>query len=133
MENLATKLDGTARHLIDEGQALYARTRDAGQVFVTETEKASAVFLKAARTEARSWARALRRTRGGLTPAAVARLRPALERRVLTQVDAALTAAAERVRARLVQLEPPPVRRKPAKARDRRTAKPRTDAVSIAA
>ena len=124
METLTTKLDGTTRHLIEESGAFISRTRDAGEVFVAETGKAGAVLVRAARTEARAWARYLRSPRSGLSPRReVARLRPVIERRVLAQVDAALTVVGERVRTRLGELEPPRAPSRPRRARAKTTTR----------
>ena len=126
METLSTKLEGTTRHLIEEGGAFISRTRDAGEAFVAETEKAGSVLVRAARAEARAWARYLRSSRKGLSPRReVARLRPVIERRMLAQVDAALTVVGKRVRTRLGELDPPPARRSPAKGRPRRPRRAR--------
>jgi hypothetical protein len=134
METLTAKLDGTRRHLITETGALFTRTREAGTAFVLETRRAGAAFARAARSEARGWARFLRtRPPAGARAHALSELRPALERRVLTRVDAAITTVGQRVRARLGELPAtarlgaaPPPRRGPVKARPRRARRPRT-------
>jgi hypothetical protein len=128
METLTGKLDGTRRHLIAETEALFTRTRHAGAVFVLETRRAGAAFARAARAEARGWAR-YRRTPppAGARARALGDLRPVLERRVLTRVDAAITTVGQHVRARLGELPlaprlgaARPTRRGPVKARPRR-------------
>lgn len=133
METLTTKLDGTRRHLIAETGALFTRTRHAGTAFVLETRRAGAAFARAARSEARGWARYLRTQRPAAARARVlGELRPALERRVLTRVDLAITTVGQRVRARLQELPAvarlgaaPASRRAPVKARPRRARRVR--------
>jgi hypothetical protein len=110
VETVASRLQETAQHIVKQGDAFVARTRDASVAFLGETRDAGGVLAGVVRTEARRWRR-LATQRATLVQGRLqngfrtALSLPAVERAVLTQVDGTLRALDARVRARLAKLQ----------------------------
>jgi hypothetical protein len=112
VETVAARLQETGQQIVKQGDAFVVRTREAGATFIGETRNAGLQLIGAVRAEAKRWRRfATQRTvalqdgvRSGLSL-------PAVERAVLTQVDATLRALDARVRSRLASLEHKPAKK----------------------
>ena len=109
METMATRLQETGHQIVKQGDTFVSRTREAGAAFLGETRDAGSQLFGAVKSEAKRWRRfATQRAsvlqsglRNGLSL-------PAVERVVLTQVDATLQAIDSAVRARLAVLDRKP-------------------------
>lgn len=128
METVATRLQESGHHFVKQGDAFVVRTRHAGVAFIGETRDAGLMLIGAVRTEAKRWRRfatqrAVALQNGVRTGLSI----PAVERVVLTQVDATLRAIDARVRTRLASLDHKPAKKatkKSGKAATGRKAKP---------
>jgi hypothetical protein len=118
METVVSKLRGTRQLVAKQGGAFVTRARKAGHTFVEETAAAGGDLVGVARDEARRWRRfTLQRVAHAQTGILSVTRLPAIERRLLEQVDDALRAIDERIQARLATLtaEPNPKARPTAK------------------
>ena len=106
MESVVSKIQETGQHTAKKTDALFARTRDAGEAFFDEVKGAGRDLVVFVRTEAKGWRRFLTHATSQLQGEAKAILSvPAVERRLLAQVDGALRTLDAKVRARLLSLE----------------------------
>jgi hypothetical protein len=106
VETVATRLQESGQHFVKQGDAFVVKTRDASVAFIGETRDAGLLLIGAVRTEAKKWRRFATQRATALQNGVRAGLSiPAVERALLTQVDATLRAIDTRVRSRLASLD----------------------------
>lgn len=116
METVAARLQESGQHFVKQGDAFVVRTRDAGIAFIGETRDAGVQLIGAVRSEAKRWRRYATQRATALQSGVRSGLSiPAVERALLTQVDATLRAIDARVRSRLASLDHKPAKKQPAK------------------
>jgi hypothetical protein len=112
METVATRLQESGQHFVKQGDAFVGRTRDASIAFIGETRDAGLQLIVAVRSEAKRWRRfATQRATALQTGVRSSLSIPAVERALLTQVDATLRAIDARVRSRLASLDHKPAKK----------------------
>ncbi len=93
MDSVVSKIQETGQHTAKKTDALFARTRDAGEAFLDEVRGAGKDLVVFVRTEAKGWRRFLTQRTSQLKVEARGLFAvPAVERRLLAQVDGALRA-----------------------------------------
>lgn len=108
MDTVTTRIQETGQLIAKQGSGFFARTKDASQAFVSETQDAGRQLAGAVQAEAKRWRRyAVLRTAQLRGEARDAFSLPAVERSVLTKVDQTLRVVGARVRARLAELDKP--------------------------
>lgn len=108
MEPFVTKLQGSGHQLVKQGDALVARTRGAGLMFVYETRDAGLAFAGFVRAEAKRWERYARTRVAEVERGARSLTKlPEIERLILVQVDGAIETLGARVHERLSSIAEP--------------------------
>ncbi len=107
MDSVVSKIQETGQNTVKKADAVVARTLEAGETFLGELSGVRRDIGLFVRGEAKTWRRFfVQRATQLRTEAKTFLAAPAVERRVLAQVDGALRAIDGKVRARLTALEP---------------------------
>ena len=112
MDSVASKIQETGHHAAKRTDAIFSRTREAGEALLDEVRGVGDEVVAFVRAETKGWKRFFSQRATQIQTETRSLLSvPALEKRVLTQVDATLRTIDAKVRARLTELEKPAPRK----------------------